>query len=110
VNAYKLTDPRGAATPYQPLYLQVRVYQRATGIGVAGLTVTVVIQADDGTHTVTLVTGADGYATDCGSTSYALNDQITVGTQVVANPPGGQPAPGLGSVTVQTSGTRSFCN
>jgi hypothetical protein len=109
VNAYKETLTGNDSTS-EKLYLQVRVYQRATGIGVSGLTVVVLVQSDRGLEAITLVTGANGFQTDCGSHSYALNDQITVGTQAVANPPGGVPAPGLGSVTVQTTGSRSFCN
>lgn len=114
VNAYKETQPTGGTAP-RTLYLQVRVYQSATGNGVAGKTVTVVVQWSDasGQHTDYINVGptdADGYAQVCSGNTYPLNAQLTVGTQPVPNPPGGAPAPGLSTVTVQKSGPLTFCN
>jgi hypothetical protein len=113
VAAYKQTAPGGGSMP-QPLYLRVRVYRSGTGAGVPGMTVTVVVQWDDssGHHVQTIdvgATDANGYAESCGEASYALNAQLTLGTNPVPNPPGGVPAPGLSTITVQKSGNRSFC-
>jgi hypothetical protein len=112
-NVYKKTSPNGGSSA-QNFDAQVRIYD-SNGNGIAGKSVTMVIEYIDEngqqhSNTISLgPTDANGYAQSCGARTYPLNAQLTVGTQPVANPPGGQSAPGLSTVTVQTSGQRFFC-
>lgn len=92
--ASKETNPNAsgsAGNAARPLYLRVRVYRRYTGDGVAGRTVVVNIQRQGNVQTVMLgPTGADGYAQSCAAMTYRLRDQLTITTQQVENPPGGE--------------------
>ncbi|MEN9938799.1 MAG: hypothetical protein RLZZ387_5378 [Chloroflexota bacterium] len=91
------------------LTLRVRVYQRGSGIGVGGKYVKVNIQSDSDSTVDTVELGptdGNGYADSCdtsGVKPYKLKEQLTVSTQQVDNPPGGQPAPPV-STTLDPSG------
>jgi hypothetical protein len=76
------------------------------------MTVAVRVQGNQGSSTSINVgpTDANGYAqTGCGGQySYPQSEQLTIGTDPVANPPGGVPADALTHVNVDTSGA-SVC-
>jgi hypothetical protein len=86
----------------------VRVYRRYTGEGISGRGVTVIVQRQGNTDTITVgPTNGDGYAQSCGVRTYRLRDQLTISSQQVENPPGGENAPPVQAV-VDPSGT-SVC-
>ena len=109
--ASKETESTGGGS--KPLTLRVRVTRGSgTGIGVSGMVVTVRVQStrSSSNQTITMpATDSNGYAQAGCSSQYTFrrDEQLTISTDALANPPGGVPADGI-TGTVDTSGT-SVC-
>jgi hypothetical protein len=86
----------------------VQVYNPTTDVGVAGVSVTVVIKNGATTTTRTVTTGADGTVELCGVDQYPISANLTVGYASISF--GGTNLPANSSVPISVSqGVPPFC-